>query len=368
MKISTIRITIFLFLISFSKLASAQTPNPQDLVDNYVDGITKDLNEYMGNFMNPMLKGLGYGFNNGWYNTARPHKSLGFDLTFSVNAAYVPTVDQTFKFIPENYEVLDLYFDETDQEKYGDEFPTVMGDSTSYWITSYLQKGIVGSPTVSIGVLNGIQQQLRDNGIKSAAVPSPIIQLGVGIFKGTEIKVRWVPTIENSEDVEYKYFGLGVMHNVSQWVPVLKDLKFLDVSGFIGFTNVDVSYLLDKDPDFNPLGDQLASFGVNTVTYEVVGSATVSIITGFIGIGYDSFNSHLKMNGTYEFKIPGSDPTGNGNEIRARVENPVDLTAKDGGFRANIGARLKLAIFTLHASYSLQEYNTLNAGIGFSFR
>lgn len=365
MKIYTIRLAVLLFFLGLSKLATAQVPIPQDVVDDYVVGITKDFNQYTGRYMNPVLKGLGYGFNNGWYNTARPHKSFGFDLTISVNAAYVPTADQSFKFVPENYEVLDLYVDPTDPVKYGDELPTVMGGTTTTELSSYLEKGNPLSPSVSFPVLDGIADDLPVN---SVAVPSPIIQLGVGIYKATEIKVRWIPTIENTGGLSYNYFGLGVMHSVSQWIPVLKDMKFLDVSGFVGFTNIDLAFKLDADPDSNPLNDQAAGFGVNTMTYEVVGSATFSVITGFIGIGYDSFKSHLDMNGTYEFTVPGVPDPDTGGELREQIVNPVALTAKDNGFRANVGARLKLAILTLHASYSLQEYNTLNVGIGFSFR
>lgn len=359
MKISTIRIAVLLFFLGLSKLANAQVPIPQDVVDDYVVGITKDFNRYMGNYMNPVLKGLGYGFNNGWYNTARPHKSFGFDLTISVNAAYVPTIDQSFKFVPDDYEALDL------PPNQDDVFPTVMGGTTENEVRSYLSKGnpdpVLGSLYVQSPILDGIQEQLPVNAV---AVPSPIIQLGVGIYKGTEVKVRWVPTIENTGGLTYKYFGLGVMHSVSQWIPVLKDLKFLDVSGFVGFTNIDLSYELE--PGTIDGANQVANFGVNTTTYEVVGSATFSVITGFVGIGYDNFKSHLNMNGEYDFKIPISD-TGT-SPVTQTVENPVSLNAKDGGFRANVGARLKLAILTLHASYSLQEYNTLNVGIGFSFR
>ena len=359
MKTSKYKIIGIFLLLGVSKLATAQFTIPPEVVDNYVDGITTDFNTYMGSYMNPLLKGIGYGFNNGWYNTARPHKSFGFDLTISANLAYVPTADQVFTFNPDNYTVLDLA-DPTDNV-----LPTVMGGSTTTEVISYLDKGNPISPYVQVPVLDGVQDQLSGLPIEAIAVPSPIIQLGVGIFKGTEVKVRWVPTIQNDQGIDYNYFGLGVMHNVSQWVPVLKDLKFLDVSGFIGFTNIDLNYELGVDSPLDGI-NQAANFGVNTITYEVVGSATVSVLTGYVGLGFDSFKTNLNMNGDYYVRIPGTD-TGAG-EAKQTITDPVDLNAKDGGFRATVGARLKLAILTLHANYTLQEYNTLNVGVGFSFR
>ncbi|MEL7003540.1 MAG: DUF6588 family protein, partial [Bacteroidota bacterium] len=48
--------------------------------------------------------------------------------------------------------------------------------------------------------------------------------------------------------------------------------------------------------------------------------------------------------------------------------DPVNIEVSAGGPRITAGMRLKLAIFTLHADYTLQEYNTLSVGFGFNFR
>ena len=40
----------------------------------------------------------------------------------------------------------------------------------------------------------------------------------------------------------------------------------------------------------------------------------------------------------------------------------------DTGANFTAGLRLKLAIFTIHADYNFQQYNSITAGIGFSFR
>ncbi len=361
MKITAIRIIVFLFLVGASRLSVAQTITPE-MTDRYVEGLTSDLNQYMGHYISPLLKGLGYGFNNGWYNTARPHKSFGFDITFSANAAYVPTIDQIFTFVPDDYQVLDL----TGDPAMNGDFPTIMGGTTTNEVRSYLSKNdpdpILGSLYVQGPILDGIMEDLP---INSPAVPSPIIQAGVGIYKGTEIKVRWMPTI-NSDGLEYKYFGLGVMHSVSQWVPVLKEMKFLDISGFVGFTDIDLTYALDSGEVEG--ANQIATFGVKTLTYEIIASATASVITGYVGIGFDSFKSNLNLNGSYVVKIPGANDPITGEQITRTIEDPVAINANDGGFRATVGARLKLAIITLHGAYTFQGYNTLNVGIGFSFR
>ena len=45
----------------------------------------------MNAYLNPVIEGLSYGFNGGWYNTAKAHKTLGFDLGVSMNAVFIPT-------------------------------------------------------------------------------------------------------------------------------------------------------------------------------------------------------------------------------------------------------------------------------------
>lgn len=343
MKTTTIRIFLISLFFGISNLSFAQ-------YEDYIEGVATDFNQYMDNYMDPLLQGLGYGFNNGWYNTARPHKSFGFDLTISGNLALVPVASQSFMLNPDNYEVFDL------QSPDENEFPTVMGGSTTNEIKAVLDKSDPNSAYVIFPSLDGIQDDLP---VDMVAVPSPIVQVGIGIVKKTELKVRWIPTINNDAGIDYTYWGLGVMHSVSQWIPVVKDLPFLDISGFIGFTNISLAYELEDGTIDG--SDQMAEFGVNTFNYQVVASATASVITGFVGIGFDDFKTNLKMNGTYLVEVPG---TG----TKEALVDPVNLDAKGGGFRATVGARLKLAILTIHGSYTLQGYNTINAGVGFSFR
>ena len=41
--------------------------------------------------------------NGGWYNTAKPHKTLGFDLSVSLMATKVPKADEFFTFNNSDY-------------------------------------------------------------------------------------------------------------------------------------------------------------------------------------------------------------------------------------------------------------------------
>src|SRR5690606_10037309 len=68
-------------------------------------------------------------------------------------------------------------------------------------------------------------------------VPVPMIQLGIGIVKNTDLKIRLIPTQE-TDDFSFKMFGIGVMHDVKQYIPGIKMLPF-DLSVFVGYTDLD---------------------------------------------------------------------------------------------------------------------------------
>jgi len=47
----------------------------------------------------PIIQSFGYGLANGWYNTAKPHKPAGFDLTATITLAFVPDEDLFYNII-----------------------------------------------------------------------------------------------------------------------------------------------------------------------------------------------------------------------------------------------------------------------------
>ena len=48
-------------------------------------------------YVSPWANAFGAGLNGGWYNTAKPHKLGGFDITTGINIGFVPSSDATFE-------------------------------------------------------------------------------------------------------------------------------------------------------------------------------------------------------------------------------------------------------------------------------
>jgi len=322
-----------------------------NLFEEYLLGGIDDANILLGNYMLPGMKGLGYGVNSGWYNTAKPHETFGFDITLSYVNAIVPDADKSFEFISSDYQFTYLGSGSSST------LPTIMGFVPP--TPSVLDLSLDGNNTVlkSYNAPDGVSGDIDQYTMVSGSVPTPIIQVGFGLVKGTEIKIRWMPNIDYG-GFKSSYFGLGGLHSISQWLPVFKDIP-VDISAFVGWTKIYAEYVIPENLNV-PGSNQIATADINTFTYQLIASAHVSILTGYVGLGMDNFNTNFKMLGTYDISVPG---------FPLILEDPIDLNQNgNSGFRTSFGARLKLAIITLSADYTVREYNTVTVALGFSVR
>lgn len=322
--------------------------NAQDL-GKFLEGGVADGNKLMESYLEPAFVGFGYALNSGWYNTGKPHKLLGFDITVNANLAYVPEEGQFFTIDDSNFESLTVSPSETGETR----FPTLMGPNLGADDIPYLnfnEQTADESDDISVTGPTGLGLE-ESFGIKNF-VPAPSVQLGIGLIKNTELKLRLVPEQtfgDPGEEFTTKMFGLGVMHDVKQWIPGIKNLPF-DLSGFFAFSKMTNSMSIDADEPEN-----IGNFDVSGTTLQAIISKKLAVLTFYGGLGFSTSKVNFDMEGTYETEA-------------GTFVDPINLEYNNSGLRANIGARLKLLIFTFHAEYALQEYNTLTAGFGLSIR
>lgn len=327
-------LTVFFAVFSFAVLRA------QDDFDQLVKGSLEDANYLLKGYASPVLKAFGTGLNQGWYNTAKPHKIGGVDLTVTVNAVYFPASDKFYKVDNSKLKNLALITPANGQ------VPTILGAETP--LPRYQDK-ITGSQFDGPG---GIDPK-GNFGI--AAIPVPMAQLGIGLPKGFDLKLRYVPTLNLGDQGKFNMFGIGVMHDVKQYIPGIKNLPF-DLSGFVGFTKMKFDVALDPAKP-----DQHGIFEASATTIQGVISKKIAVLTVYGGLGYNIAKTNLALKGTYTFDNPPPAPS-------TTVKDPVNFDVTSSGPRATAGIRLKLAVITLHADYTLQTYNTLSVGFGISVR
>jgi len=315
-------------------------------LDQLFSGSVKDAKYLSEGYISPMLKAVGYGLNQGWYNTARPHKFPGFDLTLSVNPVFIPSADKIFNVDNTKMTNVALVSDvdgkPVDPSNGKGNIPTLFGADKS---TSYATKDLI--PTTFQG----------PKGTGLGFLPMPTLNLGIGLPKGFDIKFRFVPTIDlgkaSGNDITGKFglFGIGVLHDFKQWIPGIKALPF-DLSAFVGYTKMTLNAGLSSS---NP--DQKAEFTSSATTIQVLISKKISVLTPYAGVGINMATTKLGIKGTYDFG--GS--TGS-------VKDPFDLSVASNGPRATAGLRLKFGPIAFHGDYTLAKYKSASVGFGINVR
>lgn len=302
------------------------------------------------NYMTPVMNGMSYSLNDGWYTTAKTHKKLGFDLTINVSTAIVPKSSRTFQFSASDYQYLTL-------ESGNSEIQTVMGGNNNSTIGVRIPYNNGSYKVAEINMPDGVGGDMPLN-----AVPSPMIQASVGIPFSTDISLRILPKI-NTNDIDGSLFGIGIKHNLMQYFGPLDKLP-LNIALFAGYTTMTSTYNLQNVSTLAG-NNQEAAFKLNAYTVQAVASLDFPIITVFGSVGFDKGNSTLKIKGTYELEYTD---TSSNTTITESVTDPINMDFNANGFRGTLGARFNLGFFKIYGNYTLKEYNTVSAGISFSFR
>lgn len=331
---------IFPFCLAFSLSVYAQGD-----FEDILKGSLKDANYLAEGYMGPLMRGFGAGFNHGWYNTAQNHKTLGFDLTFTGTMMYFPADDDLYTVDNNQLNEIKLvsYDGQTISPTGSGKVPTVFGPEKS--------------PTYEFVADGSTFQGPEGTDLKDAikiadALPVPMYQLGLGLPKNFDLKIRFAPTVTMT-DFKFNLIGFGVMHDIKQYIPGIKVLPF-DLALFAGYTMIKAEQKIDASVGQN----QRAEIKFGSGTFQALISKKISVLTFYGGLGYDFSSSNLDMLGTYDLDDDGT----------AEATDPVMLDFSTSGFRATAGMRLKLAIFTFHGDYTLGQYNALNVGFGFSVR
>lgn len=338
---------IYKFIALILLLAFASKPQvsygQQDQIGDLLKGSLKDANYLVEGYVTPVMNGIGNGLNQGWYNTAKVHKTLGVDFTISATLVYVPSADQ-FYLVDNNRldQVKLVSYDGQQVSPTGSaSVPTIFGPDKK--------------PTYEVEgrQFNGPPGLDLKNAIKIAnALPVPIYNLGIGLPKGFDLKIRFAPTL-TAGDLKFNLFGIGVMHDVKQYIPGIKVLPF-DLSAFVGYTHMKAEQKINATAGAN----QRAEIEFNSTTIQVLISKKISVLTVYGGVGYNIAKSNLAMKGTYDLDEDGT----------VDATDPVNLDFSTTGVRATGGIRLKFAVFTLHGDYTLSKYNMLNVGFGIAVR
>ncbi|WP_405606715.1 DUF6588 family protein [Polaribacter sp. Asnod1-A03] len=307
-----------------------------------LEGGTSDASTFLKGYTEPAPIGFGNGINGGWYTTAKAHKVLGFDIAVIASASFVPTKSETFTFNNADYTNIKLY----NSNSTSAELPTLFG-SQKLEDRPLLEFSNSDGNTISASTLPGV-------GIKESidynVVPSAMIQAGVGLFKNTDLKIRFIPK-QTDDEYEFSTFGIGIMHDIKQWIPFVKRLPF-DLSALVAWNDVKTKFYLDEIDE----PTQALEFNTKTFMFQLLASKKLSIFTLYGGVGTSSYETDVNVLGRY---VTTEDDV---------YIDPIQLEYNGNSMKANLGLSVQLLFINIAAEYALQEYDVFSVRVGFSVR
>lgn len=322
-----------------------------------------DANVLMAEYMKPFGRGFGAGLNSGWYGVAKSHKFLGFDLAIRATVAEVPLADQSF-------DLADLTL------------TSIRPMNANNTVTPTISGIDDPANPVMVGVYSGatlLDQFEMPEGTGLEYVPTPMVQVGVGALFNTDIMIRYIPETEISDiGGSISLFGIGVKHDIKQWIPVVNMLP-IDIMGFYGMTQLTTTAGLDVTPNVgantnnsyaaSQWENQEISLEASGTNMGIIVGKSLPLISVYGGIGRQTATTDVKTTGNFPVVVP--DPVA-GNLTRKRIDSisdPVNISI-DGANASYmlVGARLKLLFLTVSADYTIAEYPMASVGVGFTIR
>lgn len=306
---------------------------------------TNDASAFLESYFSPIGKSFGAGLNNGWYNTAKPHKVLGFDFTITLNTVTIPTDGLTFN--PNDLQNFSSISGNN---------PTILGNGDGD-IISY------DNPNDDIGEIEFSMPKQPMNywlNLKNLT-PVPMANAGIGIGKKTELNFRYFPVtnvdIGSSSSGSINLWGAGIKHDLLQWVPAVGDMIPMSLSLQAAYTSLNSNFgISDPTTTLN----QEVNLDVKASTINIIASKKILFITAHAGLGYNSSNTTFNSNTSINL--------GEGEEALT-FEVPLDLKFKtENEFRTNIGVKLNLTIITLQLNHTFSKYPVTTLGLGLSIR
>jgi len=332
---------------------TAKAQNVEDM-SSFLSAAPADASKLVSAYMTPVVKSLSYGLTGGWYHTAKAHKTAGIDIGFSVNAVFIPTSENYFTPGSLGLKTITGFNNSTTGTQ---QAPTIVGpdDKTTY-TSSYDPGGGVGPQSVNFNGPGGFD--LKKN-LGFAALPAPMAQIGIGIIKDTDIKIRYVPQIHSGSS-SVSMFGIGVLHDIKQHIPGIKLAPF-DLSGFVGFTTLSGNTGITMSAPANPTSTNGGlNYKFNSWVIQGIISKKFSVLTLYGGLGWGTIATKVNFTGDYHVTAA---PAGS-----FTVTNPVSINVSNSSLKLTVGMRLKFGPLYLNGDYTLQKYNALSVGLGLSFR
>jgi len=342
-------------VILFTSLSS----NAQIGFEQLLRATPGDASTLVSSYGDPLFKGFGLGMNSGWTNTAKTLGFLHFDIRVTGTAVVVPSSSQSF-----------------DVTKIGLSNHLLPADPADVMAPTFSGNTDRNGPEMNLfdDYGNKITSFNMPRGVLKGLVPSPQLQVTVGLFLNTDVTLRGAPKIKFNHDLgSVSTIGFGIKHNImDDFTGGKGGHKPFDLAFAISYNSVRYEKKLNLQPLEGSVPDdpsQVKDFSTQEVfgdfdnyLVQMMVSKELSFFTPYVSVGYNTSKTRFGIGGNYPI------PTGISDEqiTYTTYTDPVKIELTHvRGVRADMGFQLKFPILTIFASYGLAErYSLINAGVG----
>lgn len=327
-------------------LALAVSSNAQENLNQLLAAGVADAERFSASYIKPANDGLAYGINTGWFNNAKTPKRFGFELSIIGNATFISDEDKQFVLDVSEYE--NIRFPDNSPNK---GVATALGhnDPAQTVIITY-DDPIFGNQEREFELPTGIGSQNIN------LIPTAFLQASFSPFKGTQLKARYFPKIDQ-EDTKLGLYGFGLQQDFTAFLSE-DNLLPVTISGLIAYTHLDGSY------DFTDEGvvegeNQRIETETNTMLYQLIVSTKLKVINFYGSVGYLSGKNKTDLLGTYRVS--------DGFLFSEEITDPFSIESDTKGVLTTVGANLSLGFFGINAAYTIADFNSASLGMNFSF-
>lgn len=322
------------------------TATAQENIEDLLAAGIDDAKRYAHGYLSPAFDGALYSITGGWFNSAETREPFRFSLSIIGSASLIKEKNKYFTLNTSEYAY--LQFQDGSASK---EVATLFGDHPQP-VVAYVEvdDGMGGTAQVDITLPTGIAAG------EINMIPTAFLQAGMGLFMGTEVKLRFVPQL-NYEGAKLNFYGVGVQHEFTKWL-VPEDRRKLSVAGLIAYTHLDGSYDF-TDTQVVAGSEQRFETDLNTWLFQLIASTKISMIHLYGGMGYSEGTSQTALKGTYEIS--------EGVLAGESITDPYALETRITGLHGTVGANVKLGVISINADYTIANFDHISAGLNFIF-
>ena len=329
-------LTLFISLFGLSSFA-------QDEINELFKANASDATKLIQAYMNPFFKGFGYGLNSGWNTTGAAKKFGRFEIRVGLSGSFIPDQDKTFDVTQIG---LSNAIRPADPNKVLS--PTIGGEE-------------VEGPMMSIYDSNNIKafDFSLPKGTNLSFVPAPQVQASVGLLRGIDVTLRYIPEINlGNKSGSVNMLGGGIKVNLLRLFAgkMTDKIAPFDLAASIGYTSLEYTLPLNVQKTGSNYTNQNLYAKFTGMNYEAIISKKILFLPPFFSLAYQKAENNVELRGVYPFKSPlGYED----------ITNPIQFSGTyKTGLRANLGLQLNITFLRVFASYSTGEYKAVNAGLG----